>query len=161
MKLPVHQRIVRALERQRHDRASHFMIAVVDDSISVRRALIRLLQVFGYVSHGFASGAEFLRTWPDNGARCLILDAQMPGVSGVDVQRELNRTLARIPVIMITASDSPAMREKCMGLGACNYLSKPIHTPILLDAVARALSESSRVRDQRPLCDVASTASVG
>ena len=115
------------------------MIAVVDDSDSVRKALILQLQLFGYVARGFASGEEFLQTWPGNGARCLILDLHMPGLSGVDVQRDLNRMRARIPVIIITANDSSDVREECLRLGAFDFISKPITMPILLDAVAGAL----------------------
>ena len=115
------------------------MIAVVDDSDSVRKALIFQLQIFGYVTRGFASGEAFLQTWPSNGARCLILDLELPGLSGVDVQRALNGKQAHIPVIIITANDSSAVREECLRLGAFDFLLKPIAMPILLDAVAGAL----------------------
>ena len=130
------------------------MIAVVDDSDPVRKALILQLQLFGYVARGFASGEEFLRTWPSNGARCLILDLYMPGLSGVDVQRDLNRMRARIPVIIITANDSSEAREECLRLGAYDFLSKPISMPILLDAVAGALHhDMQRLVSKAPLGD--------
>jgi FixJ family two-component response regulator len=130
------------------------MIAVVDDSDSVRKALILQLQLFGYVARGFASGEEFLQTWPGNGARCLILDLHMPGLSGVDVQRDLNRMQARIPVIIITANDSSEAREECLRLGAYDFLSKPISMPILLDAVAGALHhDMQRLVSKAPLGD--------
>ena len=122
------------------------MIAVVDDTDSVRKALILQLRLFGYVTRGFASGEEFLQTWPSNGARCLILDLHMPGLSGVDVQRHLNRMQAGIPVIIFTANDSSDVREECLRLGAFDFLSKPILMPILLDAVAGALQHDTLKR---------------
>jgi len=125
------------------------MIAVVDDSDSVRKALILQLRLSGYVTRGFASGEEFLQTWPSNGARCLILDLHMPGLSGVDVQRNLNRMQARIPVIIVSASDSSAVREECLRLGAFDFLSKPIAMPILLDALAGTLHDDMVKRHLR------------
>jgi FixJ family two-component response regulator len=119
------------------------MIAVVDDTDSVRKAMIRLLHIGGYVACGFESGEEFLQTWPCSKTRCLILDFEMPGLSGTDVQRELNRAQARIPVIVITGHESLAVREQCMRLGAHAFLSKPIEMSFLLDAVAMALQAAS------------------
>jgi FixJ family two-component response regulator len=119
------------------------MIAVVDDADSVRGAIIRLLQIAGYVARGFVSGEEFLQTWPCSKTRCLILDLEMPGLTGVDVQRALNRTQARIPVIVMTAHDSLAAREECMRLGALVFLSKPVDISFLLDAVTMALQRPS------------------
>ena len=128
------------------------MIAVVDDVDSVRKAMIRLLQAAGYVARGFASGEEFLQTWPCSKTRCLILDMEMPGLTGADVQRALNRRQARIPVIVMTAHDSLAAREECMRLGALVFLSKPFDFSFLLDAVATVLQRSSL--DVRVECDV-------
>ena len=119
------------------------MIAVVDDADSVRGAIIRLLQIAGYVARGFVSGEEFLQTWPCSKTRCLILDLEMPGLTGVDVKRALNRTQARIPVIVMTAHDSLAAREECMRLGALVFLSKPVDISFLLDAVTMALQRPS------------------
>jgi two-component system response regulator FixJ len=130
---------VAALRMCVDNRTIVYMIAVVDDSDSVRKALIVQLRLSGYVTRGFASGEAFLQTWPSSGARCLILDLHMPGLSGVDVQRDLNRMQARIPVIIITANDPSDVREECLRLGAFDFLSKPIEMPMLLDAVAGAL----------------------
>lgn len=130
------------------------MIAVVDDSDLVRKALILQLRLSGYAARGFASGEEFLQTWPSNGARCIILDLHMPGLSGVDVQRDLNRMQTRIPVIIITANDSSDVREVCLRLGAFDFLSKPIAMPVLLDAVAGALHhDMQRLVSKAPLGD--------
>jgi FixJ family two-component response regulator len=118
------------------------MIAVVDDAEPVRNAVIRILRTAGYVARGFASGNAFLETWPTTRFHCLILDVNMPGLSGADVQRELDLVQARIPVIILTAHDSPAAREECLRLGAHAFLTKPIDIPVLLDAVAVALQSA-------------------
>jgi FixJ family two-component response regulator len=118
------------------------MIAVVDDAEPVRNAVIRILRTAGYVARGFASGHAFLESSPTTRFRCLILDMNMPGLSGSDVQRELDLVQARIPVIILTAHDSPAAREECLRLGAHAFLTKPIDIPVLLDAVAVALQSA-------------------
>ena len=115
------------------------MIAVVDDEESVRKALVRLLQAAGYVARGFASGQEFLESWADDRPQCLLLDLQMPGLSGTDVQRALNRVGAHIPVVIITAHDSPGAREECMREGAVAYLCKPLDERVVLDALRLAI----------------------
>src|SRR5208282_664935 len=117
------------------------MIAVVDDEESVRKGIVRLLQAAGHCARGFASGNEFLQNWPDNRPDCLLLDLHLPGLAGVDVQRALTRAGAHVPVIIITAQDSPASREECMREGAVAYLSKPIDEPVLLAALGAALGE--------------------
>jgi FixJ family two-component response regulator len=119
------------------------MIAVVDDVDSVRKAVIRILEVAGYAARGFVSGDAFLDTWPDNSTRCLILDLDMPGLSGADVQHELNLAQASIPVIIMTAHDSPAAREECARLGAHAFLTKPVDISVLLDVVAIALQSAN------------------
>jgi len=117
------------------------MIAVVEDADSVRKALVQLLRVAGYAARGFASGEEFLQAWPANRVSCLILDLELPGLSGIDVQRELHRAQARIPVIIMTADDSHTVREECACLGAFAFLTKPSEISVLLDAVALALDQ--------------------
>ncbi len=117
------------------------MIAVVDDEEAVRNAVIRLLHASGHPARAFASGSEFLRSWHAEKPDCLMLDLQMPGLSGVDVQRALNREGASIPVIIITAHDSPSAREECLREGAIAYLCKPLDRWVMLDAMALADSK--------------------
>jgi len=118
------------------------MIAVVDDEESVRRALVRLLQAAGHPARGFASGQEFLQSWPANRPDCIMLDLQMPGFSGIDVQRALNRAGAHVPVVVMTAHDSPSVREECLREGAVAYLCKPLDERELLKAVRLAIGSS-------------------
>lgn len=111
------------------------MIAVVDDEESVRNAVVRLLQAVGYTARGFASGQRFLQSWDNDKTDCLMLDLQMPELSGLDVQRALKRAGAQIPVIILTAHDSPRAREECRHEGAVAYLSKPPDKRVLVDAL--------------------------
>jgi two-component system, LuxR family, response regulator FixJ len=115
------------------------MIAVVDDEESVRRAVMRLLEAAGHSARGFASGNEFLEHWSAEPLDCLMLDLQMPGLSGSDVQRALNRADAHVPVIIITAHDAPAAREECLREGAVAYLCKPLDERMLFTALNIAL----------------------
>jgi FixJ family two-component response regulator len=115
------------------------MIAVVDDEESVRKAVMRLLEAAGHPARGFASGNEFLEHWADDPPDCLMLDLQMPGLSGSDVQRALNRLEAHVPVIIITAHDAAAAREQCIRDGAVAYLCKPLDERMLFTALNIAL----------------------
>ncbi|MGO9987346.1 MAG: response regulator transcription factor [Steroidobacteraceae bacterium] len=120
------------------------MIAVVDDEESVRKAVVRLLRSAGHTAQGFASGSEFLQCWPGDKPDCLMLDLQMPGLSGTEVQRALNRAGAHLPVIVMTANDAPGAREECMREGAVAYLSKPVDVLVLLDAVDVAIGAARK-----------------
>jgi FixJ family two-component response regulator len=116
------------------------VIAVVDDQESVRKAIVRLLQAAGHTARGYASGHEFLENWLVDRPDCLLLDLQMPGLSGMDVHRALNQAKAHIPVVVITAHDSPVARQECIHAGAVAYLCKPPDERVLLDAVRLALA---------------------
>jgi FixJ family two-component response regulator len=118
------------------------LIAVVDDEESVRKAVIRLLRAGGYSARGFASGCEFLQNGLVDRPDCLVLDLQMPGLAGTDVQRQLNCAGAHLPVVLITAHDAPSVREECMRQGAVAYLCKPIEVGALLQAVTLAMVAS-------------------
>ncbi len=112
------------------------MIAVIDDEESVRKALVRVLQAAGFAARAFASGAEFLNSWHFDRPDCLVLDLQMPGLSGMEVQQSLRMAGASFPIVIITAHDSPSLREECMSAGAIEYLCKPLDIGALLQAVS-------------------------
>jgi FixJ family two-component response regulator len=118
------------------------VIAVVDDDESVRKAVVRMLRTAGLAAQGFSSGEVFLETWHFARPDCLVLDLQMPDVSGMEVQRALKLAGAHFPIIVITAHDAPSMREECMRLGAAAYLCKPLDIRTLLDAVNLAVDSS-------------------
>jgi FixJ family two-component response regulator len=114
-------------------------IAVVDDEDSVRRALARLLSASQFDVNAFASGEEFLTSLPKRSPDCAILDLQMPGLTGRDVQRQLSLAGSRFPVIIITAHDQPAMREQCLADGAAGYFAKPFRRDQLIAAIHAAI----------------------
>jgi FixJ family two-component response regulator len=116
------------------------VIAIVDDEDSVRKSIVRVLRAAGFAAHGFDSGDAFLKSWHFDRPDCLILDLQMPDVSGTEVQRALNLAGAHFPVIIITAHDAPSMRTECMRLGAAAYLCKPLDIRQLIDAVTVAIA---------------------
>jgi FixJ family two-component response regulator len=122
------------------------VIAVVDDEESVGKALVRLLEAMGYTARAFTSAADFLRDLPANRPDCLLLDLQMGRLSGTDVQRALNRAGEDIPVLILTAYDSPTSRAECFREGAIAYLSKPVEERLLLEALQLA---NSRMRKRR------------
>jgi FixJ family two-component response regulator len=120
------------------------LIAVVDDEESVRRALARMLNASQLDVEVFASGQEFLdslRTHrrPD----CLVLDYQMPGLTGRDVQRQLALGRIRVPIIVVTAHDQPALREQCLADGAVAYLAKPLQRERLVSLIDDAMRLSA------------------
>jgi FixJ family two-component response regulator len=115
------------------------VIAVVDDEESVRKAVVRVLQAAGFAARAFASGAEFLESWHFDRPDCLVLDLQMPGLSGTEVQRSLVTAGASFPIVIVTAHDSPNLREECMRAGAIEYLCKPLDIRALVKAVSQVV----------------------
>jgi FixJ family two-component response regulator len=111
---------------------------VVDDEAPVRTAIRRLLRLAGYEVAAFASGDEFLVSLATIVPDCVLLDVNMPGLSGFDVRARLNESGWDIPVIFITASDDPELDESARDLGA-QLLRKPFSNDVLLAAVEHAL----------------------
>lgn len=120
------------------------MIAVVDDEESVRRAVVRVLQAAGFAARAFASGADFLESWHFNRPDCLVLDLQMPGLSGTEVQRSLKTAGANFPIVIITAYDSPSLRDECINAGAVDYLCKPLDIHALVGAVSQVMASADK-----------------
>jgi FixJ family two-component response regulator len=114
-------------------------IAVVDDEESVRRALTRLLRASHLDVESFPSGEAFLSSLQDHPPDCLVLDLQMTGLTGRDVQRQLAARQHHFPVIVITAHDEPTMREQCIADGAAAYLRKPLRGDVLLRSIETAV----------------------
>ena len=115
------------------------LIAVVDDDESVRESLPCLLRALGFRAETFASGEAFLASEPFDRLDCLILDITMPGMSGPEVQQELARRGARIPIIFITAHTYEAVPPGLIGQGAVDFLFKPFSEEALLAALDAAL----------------------
>ena len=118
-------------------RKSSPMISIVDDDLSVRRALRRLVSSAGYLVETFASAPEFLRSAPSARIACLVLDIYLEGMTGFELQEELVANQVAIPVIFMTAHDDAATRDRIRRSGAAGYLGKPFDGQALLDAIHR------------------------
>ena len=115
------------------------MVSVVDDSESVRESLPDLLQSFGFAVQAFESAEAFLASEAAGETNCLILDVCLQGMSGPDLQQELNRRGQSIPIVFITAQGDKSLRPRLIGRGAAACLLKPFGDSELLEAVNRAL----------------------
>jgi FixJ family two-component response regulator len=115
------------------------LVAVVDDEASVRASLMRLLRASRLDCVGFASGEEFLTSLATCRPDCLVIDLQMSGLNGRDVQRRLASLARPIPVIIITAHDEPTIREQCLADGASAYLRKPLRSGVLIRSIQSAM----------------------
>jgi FixJ family two-component response regulator len=120
------------------------LIAVVDDEASIRKALTRLLRSAGMDVESYPSGNEFLAACANHRPDCVVLDLHMPVVDGFAVQQRLNDRKDRLPVIVITGHDLPETRARAMAAQPVAYLRKPMNDETLLDAIALALTVSSR-----------------
>jgi FixJ family two-component response regulator len=121
-------------------------VAIVDDEEPVRKALKRLLRAAGLEAEGYASGADFLASADSKHPDCVVLDLHMPGMSGLQVLRQLQALHAPLPIVIITAHDETASREECLAAGAKAYLRKPLDDRLLLNAISAALAATARAR---------------
>jgi FixJ family two-component response regulator len=114
------------------------LIAVVDDDPSVLKALARLLRAHALNASTFASARQFLASLSEGHPECLIVDLQMPEMTGLELQQELRREGIRIPTVVITAHDESSIRSRCEAAGAAAFLTKPLHDTTLLAAIEAA-----------------------
>jgi len=115
------------------------LVSIVDDDESVRESLPDLLKVFGLESETFSSADELLAKDGISRSRCLILDVAMPGMSGPELQKELNRRKIKIPIIFITAHRDETARSRLIEQGAIACLIKPFSDVAMLEALNSAL----------------------
>ena len=113
-------------------------IAIVDDDPSVLKALARLLRTRAVETRTYTSARDFLAALPDGRPECLIVDLQMPEMTGLELQRHLTRAGIQIPTIIITAHNEANMRELCEFAGATSFLLKPLQDTSLLAAINHA-----------------------
>jgi FixJ family two-component response regulator len=128
---------------------SNAVVYVVDDDVSVREALASLIGSVSLNVECFASPQEFLRRHSRDGPSCLVLDVRMPGLSGLDLQRELTRTAQPIPIIFISGHGDIPMAVGAMKAGAIEFLAKPFRDEDLLDAIRQALERDQAARGRR------------
>jgi len=125
-------------------------VFLVDDDSSVRRALTRLIKSAGYPVLAFASAGKFLENnVPSDGPACLVLDIRMPGLSGLDLQGELQKRDSILPIIFITGHGDIPMSVKAMKAGAVDFLPKPVKDKELLHAIEQALARAGRESTER------------
>jgi CheY-like chemotaxis protein len=113
-------------------------ILILDDDLSVRTAISRLLKTSQMDVVTCSTGAELLSHLMKRNADCLLLDLQMPGMNGLDVMGYLGKLELALPVIVITAYDEPGSRDACLAAGAVAYLHKPLDADELVDAIRQA-----------------------
>jgi FixJ family two-component response regulator len=127
------------------------IVFVVDDDSSMREALTDLITSVGLLVEAFKSAREFLAHRRRDAPACLVLDVRLPGLSGLDLQRELAHTEAPIPIIFITGHGDIPMSVRAMKEGAVEFLAKPFRDQDLLDAVQHALEIDRAARQERSL----------
>ncbi len=115
------------------------VIAIVDDDESLREALASVMKAAGFPVRTFASAEEFLGC---DDTTCLVLDVRLPGMSGIELQKQLTRTKSRLPVIFVTAHGDASLRDSVMRGGAAAFLYKPVRSDALLREIRRALETS-------------------
>jgi RNA polymerase sigma factor (sigma-70 family) len=124
------------------------VVFVVDDDPSVRSSLRFLISTVGLQVESFDSADAFLHRKPPDVPSCLVLDVRLPGLSGLDLQRELAARNIRIPIVFVTGHGDIPMSVRAMKAGAVEFLTKPFHDQDLLDAIRIAL-ERDRARRQQ------------
>src|SRR6202035_1735651 len=124
-------------------------VFVIDDDALVRAAIQGMLKSVGLRSETFGTGQEFLRSKRPETPSCLVLDVRLPGVNGLDFQRQLTEAGVRIPIIFITGHGDIPMTVKAMKSGAVEFLTKPFRDQDLLDAIHQALERDRISRQQQ------------
>ena len=125
------------------------IIFVIDDDASVRKSLSRLLDAVGFSTESFASADQFLKRERFEGIGCIILDVRMPGLSGMDLQDELNKADYSMPIIFITGHGDIPMSVQAMKKGAVDFLPKPFDEDQLLDALRKAIEKDIQAKAER------------
>ena len=122
------------------------LVYVVDDDTSVREGVARLIRSAGLTAKTFASGEEFLAAPRPKMPSCLVLDVNLPGVSGLDLQRELAKSDVQVPVIFLTGHGDIPMTVRAVKAGAANFLTKPVDDEGLLNAILQCIPSDQKTR---------------
>jgi len=129
--------------------AATAVVFVIDDDAHVRASIQGLLKSVGLRSETFGTGQEFLRSKRPDTPSCLVLDVRLPGVNGLDFQRQLADAGVHIPIIFITGHGDIPMTVRAMKSGAVEFLTKPFRDQDLLDAIHQALDRDRASRQQQ------------
>ncbi len=125
------------------------IVFVVDDDPSIREALQSLMRSVGLRAQTFGSAQEFLSSELPDAPACLVLDVRLPGLSGLDLQRELAAVGIEVPIIFITGHGDIPMSVRAMKAGAVEFLTKPLRPQDLLDAIQLAIERDRTARQDR------------
>jgi FixJ family two-component response regulator len=125
------------------------VVIVIDDDLSMRQAIETLLETVGLNSQAYGSAQEFLQSPSLDVPSCLVLDVRLPGLSGLNLQRELSEREMNIPIIFMTGHGDIPMSVQAMKAGAVEFLTKPFRDQDLLDAIEQALARDRAARRQR------------
>jgi FixJ family two-component response regulator len=125
------------------------IVFVVDDDPLIRDGLRSLIKSVGLHVETFGSSREFMQRKPPDAPGCLVLDVRLPGLSGLDLQRELNESNIRIPIIFMTGHGDIPMSVRAMKNGALEFLTKPVRGQDLLDAIQQAIARDRAARRER------------
>ena len=121
-------------------------IYVVDDDASVREAVGGLIRSAGLTVECFGSAQEFLDHFHAEVPSCLVLDVQLPGLTGLELQQQLARAGVQIPIIFLSGRDDIPMSMRAIKAGALEFLTKPFDDEVLLDAIHQAIARHPRAR---------------
>ena len=124
------------------------IVYVIDDDPSIRDAIKSLIRSVGMRVETFGSAQEFMASSRTDAPACLVLDVRMPGLSGLDLQRDLSDAGIRIPIIFITGHGDIPMSVRAMKAGAMEFLTKPFRDQDLLDAITEAVDRDREMRQQ-------------
>jgi FixJ family two-component response regulator len=129
--------------------ATDGLVFIVDDDAGTRESLRNLVRSVGLRVEVFASAQEFLRSQRADVPACLVLDVRLPGLSGLDLQKQMAAAERQIPIVFITGHGDIPMTVRAMKAGAVEFLTKPFRDQDLLDAIQQALDRDRQTREQR------------
>ena len=126
------------------------IVGIVDDDESIRMAIRSLLRSLGFKVETFGSAEDILGSARLDDIACLIVDLRLPGMSGVDLQRQLLAAKRELPMIFISAHDDPVAQQQALTAGALAFLRKPFSEKSLIDAIRSGISHAERVSRSKP-----------
>jgi FixJ family two-component response regulator len=134
---------------QSADKPIESTVCIVDDDSAVRDAIRLLVRSIGLQARTFGSGKEFLDAFDDGWRGCVILDVRMPGMSGLEVQKQLLERRATLPIIFVTAHGDVPMAVEAVKAGALDFVQKPFRDQDLIDRIQEALALDQRIHTDR------------
>jgi FixJ family two-component response regulator len=123
-------------------------VFIIDDDADIRESIVGLLEIVGLRTKSFETSEAFLRAAPPDVQGCLILDVSLPGINGLELQRQLRNAGVRIPIIFLTAHGDIPMTVAAMKSGAVEFFTKPVDDQALINAIQQALVRDRALRER-------------